>query len=197
MGYMIIYLQQWDIWQVWKFISHRRIYDNLSQTMVYMTIHLVKEASRHGLPLLLGENGVDSDLLNWSFDHIWGSFLECSCFDNHVTLVLRCLLKRNLFPLSYNYWIYKAMYHRGLNWCHLHVQEHHPRVGAFSPFTNRRRRNTRNTPEFFHLSFRFSPQLYSFNVIVGPIGCRPYSGFSVFPSSSSSSSTLVFFSCPH
>ena len=60
-GCKVVYLKQWDIRQ---FISNNGIYDNLSQTMVYMTIYLVKEASRHGLPFLLGENGVHSNLLH-------------------------------------------------------------------------------------------------------------------------------------
>ena len=53
---MKIYRKQWD--------TMYPIYGNLSQTRGYMTIYLVKEASRHGLPLILGENGIQINLLH-------------------------------------------------------------------------------------------------------------------------------------
>ena len=103
--------------------------------------NLVKKSAWHCVPLVLREDRIHSDLLQ----NILG------------------LVSRYCEQFLRSYMLAKVCGPE--HWYHLHIQEHHTRVGAFSPFTNRRRRNTRNTPEFFHLSFRFSPQLCSFNVI--------------------------------
>ena len=103
--------------------------------------NLVKKAAWHCVPLVLREDRIHSDLLQNILGHV---FRYCEQFVRSYVLAKVCGPE---------------------HWYHLHIQEHHTRVGAFSPFTNRRRRNTRSTPEFFHLSFRFSPQLCSFNVI--------------------------------
>ena len=58
---------------------------------------------------------------------------------------------------------------------YLHIQEHHARIGAFTPFTKRRRRNTRSAP-----CFQNCTQLYKWwknhhlHIVPGPnIFTRP------------------------